>query len=79
MQTPTTSETLHRAIGQLFNNSLKVSAPLQILHLIREKQNQRGYQAFDKQDILNELGSLQHLLGQLHRDMVSIDEALKHL
>ena len=41
---------LQRYIGQLFSESLKISSPIQMLHIIREKMNTRGYQSFDKAD-----------------------------
>jgi nitrate/nitrite-specific signal transduction histidine kinase len=74
--TPTT-EQLNKQIGQLFSESLKVSNPIQSLHSIREKIQARGYQSFDKEDILNELGQLQHLLGKLHNNLLQIDNILK--
>jgi uncharacterized Rmd1/YagE family protein len=73
-----TTEQLNKQIGQLFSESLKVSNPIQSLHSIREKMQTRGYQSFDKEDILNELGQLQHLLGKLHSNLLQIDNLLKH-
>lgn len=68
---------LHRHIGQLFSESLKVNGPVQMLHIIREKMNARGYQNFDKEDILCELGQLQRITGQLNSEMLHIYDLLK--
>ncbi|MFZ4863243.1 hypothetical protein ACL9RF_13785 [Sphingobacterium sp. Mn56C] len=76
MKQPDTQE-LNRHIGQLFSESLKVSSPVQMLHTIREKMNARGYQYFDKEDILNELGQLQRIMGALNSEMLHIYELLK--
>jgi hypothetical protein len=69
-------EQLTKAIGTLFSVSLKVASPVGQLHLIREKIMARGYKEFDKKDILDELGRLQHIAGELHREMVSIHNTL---
>lgn len=71
------TEELNRHIGQLFSQSLKVSSPVQMLHLIREKMNTRGYQSFDKEDILCELGQLQKIMGKLNGEMLRIHDLLK--
>lgn len=76
MKQPDTQE-LNRHIGQLFSESLKVSNPVQMLHIIREKMNARGYQCFDKGDILQELGQLQSIMGKLNNEMLRIHELLK--
>jgi hypothetical protein len=68
---------LHRYIGQLFSESLKVNQPVQMLHIIREKMNARGYQGFDKEDILQELGQLQSIINRLNSEMLRIHDLLK--
>lgn len=70
-------EELSHHLGQLFSESLKVSSPVQMLHIIREKVNARGYQSFDKGDILQELGQLQHILAKLNSEMLHIHDLLK--
>jgi len=67
---------LQRHIGKLFEQGLKVSNPLAQLHQIREKINARGFQNFDKDDIMGELGQLQRILGELHGEMLRIDSLL---
>ena len=74
---PPKTEELSKHLGELFNASLKVSAPLQMLHLIREKMSARGYRDFDKAPILKEMGRLQQIMGDLHSEMLLIDEILK--
>jgi hypothetical protein len=68
---------LSRRMGSLFAASLRLSHPVSQLHLIREKMAQRGYQAFDKEDIMSELGNLQHIAGELHAEMLRIHDLLK--
>ena len=72
MATTETTRQIQLELGQLFNQWLRISSPLQHLHLIREKISMRGYQSFDSQDIMDELGRLQHLLGELNRDMLAV-------
>jgi len=72
------SKQLNQQISQLLSESLKVLSPVQSLNTIREKVEERGLQAFDKQDILSELGSLQNTLGRLHSHMVQIHDTLEN-
>jgi len=74
MATTETTSQVQRKLGQLFNQWIRISSPLQHLHLIREKISVRGYQFFDSQDIMDELGQLQHLLGELNRDMLAVHD-----
>jgi hypothetical protein len=71
------TQALQQHIGRLFSESLKLSNPVGMLHLIREKVNARGYQPFDKEDILQELGQLQHIMGKLHGELLHIHDLLK--
>jgi len=64
-------------IGQLFLKSLNLSSPLYQLQIIREKLEERSLQSFDKQDILNELGSMQHTMRELNSEMLKIHDLLK--
>ena len=68
---------LSQNIGRLMETSFKLSNPVSQLHLIREKINARGYQSFDKSDIMDELGRLQHIAGELHGEMLRIHDLLK--
>lgn len=69
---------LNQQISQLLTESLKTLSPVQSLNTIREKIEARGLQAFDKQDILSELGALQNTLGKLHSRMVEIHSTLQN-
>lgn len=64
-------------IGNLIAISFRISNPLSQLLLIREKISERGYRSFDKSDIMDELGRLQHLAGELHSEMLRIHDLLK--
>ncbi len=64
-------------IGNLIAISFRIGNPLSQLLLIREKISVRGYQSFDKSDIMDELGRLQHLAGELHGEMLRIHDLLK--
>ena len=70
--TPESQHQLERQLGQLFSQSLEVSQPVAMLHLIREKLSDDGYQSFYKPEIVDELGRLQHCLNQVHQQMLSI-------
>jgi hypothetical protein len=77
MSNKTETHALHQQLGQLFSDSLKLSHPVEMLHIIREKIQARGYQPFDKEDIIQQLGQLQHLMGRLHSDLLDIHDILK--
>lgn len=66
-----------RHIGRLIAVSFRISNPLSQLQLIREKISERGYRSFDKTDIMDELGRLQHIAGELHGEMLRIHDLLK--
>lgn len=67
---------LLKEIGSLTQISFKITNPVSQLHLIREKIAARGYQSFDKPDIMDELGRLQHIAGELHGEMLRIHDLL---
>ncbi len=77
MSQPEITEALQRELGRLFLQSLKLSSPLYQLELIREKLSERGYQSFDKGDILDEIAQVQHLMGQMAQQMLKIYDTLK--
>lgn len=64
-------------MAALMSVSFKLASPLSQLHLIREKISARGLKPFDKQDIMDELGRLQRIAGELHREMLEINDLLK--
>lgn len=68
---------ISHAIGRLMETGFKFSNPVSQLHLIRDKINVRGYKSFDKADILDELGRMQHTAGELHERMLKVYDLLK--
>jgi hypothetical protein len=77
MKSETTKELRFR-LGQLFGESLRMSQSLYQLHLIREKIDGRGYQNFDKGDILGEFARLQGILSELDHEMRTIHGLLNY-
>jgi nitrate/nitrite-specific signal transduction histidine kinase len=66
-------------ISNLIVISFRFSHPLSQLTTIREKIIARGFQSFDKSDIIDELGRLQHLTGELHGEMLRLHDLLKQI
>lgn len=66
-------------LSALAQEHYKLSNDLYMLELVRQKIENRGYQHFDKQDIMDELGKLQGRLNALHGKLVSIVDTLKTL
>lgn len=64
-------------LGRLMMESLNMSTPVAMLHLIREKMGKENYESFYKEEIMDELGRLQHTTRELNREMLSIYELLK--
>lgn len=75
MQEKTTQ--LKKHLGQLFLKSMNLFARLYQLQIIREKIEARKLQSFDKEDILNELGSIQHSMRELNSEMLRVHDLLK--
>jgi hypothetical protein len=75
----TDSKALSRHMSQLLGESLRIAMPLHNLHTLREKIEARGYQSFDREAILQELGQLQHLMAQLHKGMLHVHDTLKNI
>lgn len=73
----TMQQNVSQSIGSLITASFKLSNPLSQLNQMREKILVRGYHAFDKPDIMDELGRLQHIVGELHGEMLRIHDLLK--
>ncbi|MBX9853171.1 MAG: hypothetical protein K2X86_15615 [Cytophagaceae bacterium] len=68
---------LKKHLSKLFEKSLRISAPLHMLEMTRQKLEERSLQSFDKEDILNELGSIQHTMRELNSEMLRIHDLLK--
>jgi len=45
--------------------------------LLRQKIEQRGYRAFDREDLLLEMGSLERRLEDMHGSLLRLDVLLK--
>ncbi|WKN45302.1 hypothetical protein [Tunicatimonas pelagia] len=74
---PEDQRQLERHLGRLFSESLNLSQPLAMLHLLREKIADGGYQSFHQAEIMDELGKLQHRLGEVNRQMLPVADLLK--
>lgn len=68
---------LKKHLSKLFEKSLRISIPLYSLEMIRQKLEARSLQSFDKEDILQELGSMQHTMNELNSEMLRIYDLLK--
>ena len=66
------SQPVAAALSELFLVSLRFSTPLYLLELTRQRLYQGHFQHPDRQDILNELGSLHRLNEQLNQVLVSL-------
>lgn len=66
-------------LSALNQEHFKLCNDLYMLEVVRQKIENRGYQHFDKQDIMDELGKLQGRLNALHGKLVSIADTLKTL
>lgn len=74
---PEDQRQLERHLGRLFSESLNVSQPVAMLYIIKEKLADGGYDTYYKAELLDELGRLQHCLGEVHQQMLSVAELLK--
>lgn len=66
-------------LSALNQEHFKLCNDLYMLEVVRQKIENRGYQNFDKGDIMDELGKLQGRLNALHGKLVSIADTLKTL
>jgi hypothetical protein len=76
-KTMKTPDELNRHIGMMFIHSFRISSPIGMLHVIREKIGERGYQNFDTGDILKELGLLQKIMTDINNEMLQIHNLIK--
>jgi hypothetical protein len=73
-----TNKEIKRHLGQLFLKSMNLFARMYQLQNIREKLEVRTLKSFDKEDILNELGSIQYSMGEVNSEMLKIYQLLKN-
>jgi hypothetical protein len=66
-------------LSALNQEHFKLCNDLYMLEVVRQKIENRGYQNFDKGDIMDELGKLQGRLNALHGKLVNIADTLKAL
>lgn len=66
-------------LSALNQEHFKLCGSLYMLELTRQKMEDRGYQDFDKQDIMDELGRMQSRLNTMHGKLSDIADALKKL
>lgn len=66
-------------LSALNQEHFKLCNDLYMLEVVRQKIENRGYQNFDKGDIMDELGKLQGRLNTLHGKLVNIADTLKTL
>jgi hypothetical protein len=66
-------------LSALAQEHYKLSNDLYMLEIVRQKIENRGYQDFDKSDIMDELGKLQGRLNAIHGRLVNIADTLKAL
>jgi hypothetical protein len=66
-------------LSALNQEHFKLCSDLYMLEVVRQKIENRGYQNFDKGDIMDELGKLQGRLNVLHGKLVNIADTLKAL
>lgn len=64
-------------LSALNQEHFKLCNDLYMIEVIRQKIENRGYQNFDKSDIMDELGKLQGRLNALHGSLVNIADTLK--
>lgn len=64
-------------LNMLLTCSLSLSSPLQSMHVLRQKIEQRGYRAFDREDLRLEMGSLERRLEDMHGSLLRLDALLK--
>lgn len=63
-------------LSALNQEYFKLCNDLYMLEVVRQKIENRGYQAFDKSDIMDELGKLQGKLKVLHGKLGDIADTL---
>lgn len=72
-----TQNDIANRLDALFSVCLEVSNPISSLLVMRSKIVFRGFKPFDEYDILTELGGLQRVVGEIHREMIRVEEILK--
>lgn len=72
-----TANDIANRLDALFSVGLKISNPISTLLIMRSKIVFRGFKPFDEHDILTELGKLQHIVGEIHSEMLRVEDIVK--
>jgi hypothetical protein len=72
-----TANDLANRLDALFSVGLKISNPISSLLIMRSKIVFRGFKHFDEHDLLAELGKLQRIIGEIHREMLRVEDIVK--
>ena len=72
-----TQNDIANRLDALFSAGLKISNPINSLLIMRSKIVFRGFKTFDEHDILIELGKLQRIVGEIHSEMLRVEDIVK--
>ena len=72
-----TQNDIANRLDALFSVGLRISNPISSLLIIRSKIICRGFKPFDEHDILSELGKLQRIVGEIHSEMLRVEDIVK--
>lgn len=72
-----TQNDIANRLDALFSAGLKISNPISSLLIMRSKIVFRGFKTFDEHDILIELGKLQRIVGEIHSEMLRVEDIVK--
>ena len=72
-----TQNDIANRLDALFSAGLKISNPISSLLIMKSKIVFRGFKHFDEQDILTELGKLQRIVGEIHGEMLRVEDIVK--
>ena len=72
-----TQNDIANRLDDLFSVGLRISNPISSLLIMRSKIVFRGFKTFDERDILIELGKLQRIVGEIHSEMLRVEDIVK--
>ena len=64
-------------LSSLAQEHYKLSSDLYMIEIVRQKMEHRGYQSFDKEDIMGELGKIQARLNDINTKLQNVAISLK--
>jgi nitrate/nitrite-specific signal transduction histidine kinase len=68
---------ISKQIGKVVFKSISITQPLHSLEYIRATLMERDYDSSDKQDILDEMGRLQHKSSELNTELLKLHDLLQ--